>query len=244
MDRDERTSRRLTQLLRHGAVREGLPIRADGYMALDVLLAHHSLAGVTEADVVRVVAVNDKQRLALTTDAHGHRWIKANQGHTIPVVTELELTPITDPAEALVVVHGTSLEGWRRITASGGVHRMGRNHIHWAAGVPGQGGGSSVISGMRASSEVLLYLDVAAALAGGLALARSPNGVILTSGLDGWVPLRFLARVVDRHGTELPFDRATPLGPPPRQPEPQSVRAAGRAPRRPAPGPTTASHDP
>ena len=216
----------MAQLLRHGAVREGLDMQADGYVAVDELLAHRRLAGVTLADVQLVVMANDKQRFSLKTDDRGRHWVKANQGHSIPLVTELDLEPLTEAAQAPVVVHGTSRQNWRVIAASGGLHRMQRNHTHWAAGLPG---GRGVISGMRSSSDVFIYLDVAAALAGGIQLFRSPNGVILTAGLDGWVPLRFFDRVVDRDGAVLPFDRTKVVAPAP----PTTTPRRQRGPRNP-----------
>jgi len=47
---------------------------------------------------------------------------------------------------------------------------MARRHIHFATGTPSDGG---VISGMRGSAGVHVYLDVPAALAAGLPLYRS-----------------------------------------------------------------------
>ena len=210
-DRLERTSRRLAALLRHGAVEAGLHVRADGYAALDEVLALPAMRGVTAADVEAVVASSDKQRFQLRTDDRGVTWIKANQGHSLAHVTELELTPIEVDAVDMpaVVVHGTSRAGWDAIVATGGLHRMGRRHVHFAAGLPGTAG---VISGMRSSSAVYVYLDVPAALTAGLRLFRSPNGVILTEGIDGgWVPLRLLSHAETRSGQALWFDRTRPV---------------------------------
>ncbi|CAN0056248.1 unnamed protein product, partial [Sphacelaria rigidula] len=53
---------------------------------------------------------------------------------------------------------------------------MNRTHIHFATGLPGDNG---VISGMRAGCKVLIYVDVAAAMADGIRFFRSTNNVIL-----------------------------------------------------------------
>jgi hypothetical protein len=99
-------------------------------------------------------------------------------------------------------VHGTYWRAWERIRTLG-LSRMTRNHIHFAQGVPGTAG---VISGMRASAEVLVFLDVPAALAAGIPLFRSANGVLLSPGLGpaGTILPSFFARAVDaRTGTEV-----------------------------------------
>jgi len=214
-DRTERLSRALSALLRHNAVAEGLHVRPDGYVAVDELLRHRRFADVTFAELEHIVATNEKQRFTLTVDEYGAAWVKANQGHTLAVVTELELERITDLTQVPVVVHGTSRRNWALIAASGGLHCMGRQHVHFAAGLPNEDG---VISGMRAASEVYVYLDAARALEAGMELYRSPNGVLLTPGFGNWVPLRYVSRVVTRSGQSLPFDPETPMSaasPPP-----------------------------
>lgn len=56
-----------------------------------------------------------------------------------------------------------------------------------------------VISGMRSSSEVLIYIDVGKALDGGLTFWRSTNGVILSAGDErGIVGTQYFQRVEDR----------------------------------------------
>jgi 2'-phosphotransferase len=138
--------------------------------------------------------------------------IRANQGHSIRTIAADDLlTRIlpTDPAENIpsIAVHGTTHAAWPAIVASGGLKPMGRNHVHFASGLPAglkpeshQSSSSSktttdereedtattaapVISGMRNSSTILIFLDVARALAAGLELYRSANGVILSPGI-------------------------------------------------------------
>ena len=73
---------------------------------------------------------------------------------------------------------------------------MGRRHIHLATGLPGDDG---VISGMRRSSEVHVFVSVVQAAAEGVVFYRSKNNVILTAGVEdsGVLPLRFIVRAVD-----------------------------------------------
>jgi hypothetical protein len=71
---------------------------------------------------------------------------------------------------------------------------MKRNHIHMATGLPSSG----VISGMRATCEVVIHVDVALALADGIEFFLSANGVVLTSGVDGVLAPKYFKKVEDR----------------------------------------------
>jgi RNA:NAD 2'-phosphotransferase (TPT1/KptA family) len=67
-----------------------------------------------------------------------HRHIRAVQGHTIKTIEDdLLLVKITDPHLYPVVVHGTDYKAWEFIKASG-LKTMGRNHVHFAIGMPGE----------------------------------------------------------------------------------------------------------
>ena len=70
---------------------------------------------------------------------------------------------------------------------------MKRQHIHLAQGLAGEDG---VISGMRQSSSVLIFLDLPKAMSAGIKFFLSDNGVVLTPGDDrGFVPPEFFSRV-------------------------------------------------
>lgn len=109
-------SKALAYLLRHGAVKEKLPIRGDGYIPLDAVLEKARLRQIdmitdptdctkngkkkvrkpSADDVKRVVDTpGDKKRFELTADENGQTLIRAMQGHSIVAVTELDHTPIT-----------------------------------------------------------------------------------------------------------------------------------------------------
>ena len=91
---------------------------------------------------------------------------------------------------------------------------MTRNHVHFASGLPAgfqavtdsEANGTTtvdapVISGMRNSSKVLVYLDIKKAMDAGIKFWRSDNGVILTEGNQhGIVSLDYFRRVEDRTG--------------------------------------------
>lgn len=217
---DEHLSRLLSLILRHRAIEFGIAIRPDGFVRVDELLGHQRMRrpgprgaespAYTLDDLRAVTANNNKQRFTMIEcqdepDGPSHWLIRANQGHSIPV-PELELTPIDAAAasDIPVVVHGTYFKQWQMIKTSPGLHRRGRTHVHLASGVPSD---SHVISGMRATAEVYVYVDIVRAIHAGLPFFRSANGVILTPGDEnGFLSRQFFSRVTDSNGTPLEFD--------------------------------------
>ena len=141
--------------------------------------------------------------------------IRATQGHTLKFIdSELLLTPIPpdELAQIPVILHGTYQQPWQASISKQGLNRMKRNHIHFAAGLPkGSGDNNSsksgrVISGMRTSSNVYIYLDAAKCAADpNLQFYRSANGVLLTAGVkgQGTVPVEYFSHVTDSKGTIL-----------------------------------------
>lgn len=156
--------------------------------------------------------------------------IRANQGHSIKVDNEGLLTPITLEAGNVpkTVIHGTDERAWNLILKSGGLQRMGRNHIHFASGLPAgfkslavdtasteEKEAAPVISGMRKNSSILIYIDINAALAAGIEFHVSENGVILTEGEEkGFLSHEFFKRVESRKqgGGVLMSDGKLPEG--------------------------------
>jgi len=120
----------------------------------------------------------------------------ANQGHSDSRVQDLELTEVTSVSQLPngIAIHGTYFEAWRTIKTDG-LCRMSRNHIHFAIGDIGDTG---VISGMRSSAQVLIYLDVARALEAGIPLFLSSNSVVLSPGVGprGLIAPEFFAAVI------------------------------------------------
>ncbi|EJU03669.1 phosphotransferase KptA/Tpt1 [Dacryopinax primogenitus] len=211
---DVRIGKTLSYILRHGAAKEGLKMRSDGYVKVDDLVTP-KLNGVGFSKLEDLVKSNDKQRYQLLfepktpvepgeterSSTEGTWWIRANQGHSLKV-EELELREISSADEIPVVVHGTSRQTWPAIEKSG-LSRMSRNHIHLATGKLGDEG---VISGMRAShakSGVLIYIDVPLAMADGIKFNISANGVVLTEGKNGILDKKYFKRVETADGQTL-----------------------------------------
>ncbi|KAJ6477410.1 KptA family-domain-containing protein [Mycena vitilis] len=176
-----RVSKTLSWILRHGAKSEGLAMRPDGYVKVTDLLANPKLQTLDLGALQEIVKADAKQRYDLVLEEgtpEGVWWMKANQGHSIKSV-KLDLQPITSASDIPtgVAVHGTTKEAWE-IISNQGLSKMKRNHIHLAQGVVGD----NVVSGMRGSSQVLIFVDVQRAIDAGLTFSLSNNGVILTEG--------------------------------------------------------------
>eukprot|EP00850_Spirogloea_muscicola_P012095 SM000077S21569 [mRNA] locus=s77:274061:276126:- [translate_table: standard] len=188
-----------TAILRHKALDYGLSIRPDGYVPVADILALHINTGAKRQlnshsveDVRKAVELDNKQRFALLEEG-GRLLIRANQGHTIRSVTsEHLLQEVTDPAQIPVCVHGTFSRYVESIMNTG-LNRMARNHIHFAKGLPKEAG---VISGMRGSCEVLIYIDVKTAMQDGIRFYVSDNNVILSDGVEGVLLPKYFKEVV------------------------------------------------
>ena len=178
--------------------------------------------------------------------------IRANQGHSMDCINfEKLLTKLSSEQilELPCIVHGTYFDKWTDHIQQEGLNRMTRNHVHFATGVPQRhdeqqqkeihrnhgsiggdaGGDSDVVSGIRKSCTVHIYLDLKkCAAAAAAAIATDPqdvgpqnnkgvkieridfymseNGVVLTDGVSGTgvVPPEYFADVVDaRTGKKL-----------------------------------------
>jgi len=209
-EREVGVSKYLAYLLRHGAVKEGLDITDEGWVLVSEVLQLPSAKKdrITEADIRSIVQKNDKQRFALKED-NQRLWIRANQGHTMAV--EVEMTPITSVQDLPggVAVHGTYKKAWPDIKLSG-LSPMSRNHVHFAVGLPGDSG---VISGMRTSAEILIYLDVEKCLQDSIPLFLSANNVVLSPGnADRLIPTTYFKYVLNSKNHQ-PFDPSFPNKP-------------------------------
>lgn len=191
-------SRKLTKLLRHSAKQRGLHIRPDGFVQLSEVLSLPEFRGLGIEQVRQIVAADNKQRYSLNEDHSDGVLIRANQGHSIQSLDEEAMFSKIVGQDQLpaCVVHGTYMSSWPSIKEQG-LLRMKRTHVHMAKGLPRENG---VISGMRGSCEVVIHIDIRAAMAAGIEFYESANGVILSSE----VPPRFFISAVHRKtGTDL-----------------------------------------
>ncbi|THV48027.1 hypothetical protein BGAL_0272g00060 [Botrytis galanthina] len=213
-NREMLVSKALSKLLRHAAESEGVMLDGEGFARLDLVMQWPRLKSLkpTFADIRTAVTDNAKQRFSMKpnpslpeppspSSENPEDWmIRANQGHSIAIDSAALLVPITLEAGNVpeTCVHGTYFAFYEEIVKSGGLKKMGRNHVHFGTGVPEDGG---VVSGMRGDAEVLIYVDVKRCLEEEPEMKWwvSENGVVLTEGdKEGVVGTRFWKRVEGR----------------------------------------------
>ncbi len=176
MSASERTSKRLSFILRHDPGSVGLSLGAGGWVSIELLLhalAQHGQPLDREA-LEQLVMESDKQRFALSLDGS---MIRANQGHSVEVDLGYVATAPPD-----LLFHGT-VERFMPSIRAHGLVRGKRHHVHLSATRD-----TAIVVGRRRGKPVILELDAAAMSREGHAFFRSDNGVWLTE----HVPARFL----------------------------------------------------
>ncbi len=180
-------SKKLSKTLRHNIQ---IGIQSDGFISVATLLKQPMFKGYTADDIRECVDTNNKQRFTLQDD-----MIRANQGHSISV-PDLELELLSETFfDNVKLIHGTYRHAWDLIEIQG-LSKMGRNHIHFTTKIPSEG---QVISGMRHSCNVFVYVDAVRAIRDGYKFYKSSNGVILCPGnLSGFIPSFYICNVIFR----------------------------------------------
>jgi 2'-phosphotransferase len=212
----KRVSHGLTRLLRHTVDKRNIDRDEIGGVRISIIL---SLPEYRSPDInlellEQIVANSDKMRFDMYQDKNENTRIRATQGHTFMIDINHALTEITLVDDATTgefsvsprinldeITHGTYYKALDDIKKSG-LNRMNRIHIHAGQGMPEDG---ETISGMRSSCEVVIYINVVAALkAGYYRFYLSKNGVVLTPGdEDGYLDPRFFSKIVDRKSGNL-----------------------------------------
>ncbi|KAL7280321.1 hypothetical protein ACG7TL_005238 [Trametes sanguinea] len=170
-------------------------MRPDGYVRVGELLQRPKLRELSFEALQDIVKNDAKSRYSLVLEADPQTgeeswWIRANQGHSLKASHDHRVS---------TAFHGTTRKAWESIKEQG-LSKMTRNHIHLAQGVAGSG----VVSGMRNSSQILIYVDVQKAIDAGIKFCISANGVVLTEGDErGFLAPQFFSRVETADGKPL-----------------------------------------
>jgi putative RNA 2'-phosphotransferase len=161
-------SKFLSFVLRHKPQAIGITLDAEGWVAVDELLAAAVRHGqsITRQQLEEVVATNDKQRFSFSADG---RLIRANQGHSIEV--DLGLVPVEPPE---LLYHGTVARFLDSIREKGLV-RGKRHHVHLSADRD-----TAARVGQRRGRPVVLVIEARCMRGDGHAFFQSENGVWLT----------------------------------------------------------------
>ncbi|CAA2108700.1 RNA 2'-phosphotransferase [Variovorax paradoxus] len=174
----EDASKFIAYVLRHAPESIGLQLDAEGWAAIDALVAGALAAGrdLSRTDVLRAVDAGTKKRYELSAD--GQR-IRALQGHSTPQVSR-SFEAVAPPA---VLFHGTATRFLDAIRAQG-LKPGSRQHVHLSADEA-----TAVQVGRRHGKAHVLSVDAARMHARGHAFHRAENGVWLTDA----VPPEFLS---------------------------------------------------
>lgn len=163
----------LSRILRHGAQNVGLHIDEAGWVRVNSLV--EKFPCLRDKDLGKLVDDDNKGRFSLRID-DGVQYIRANQGHSIGVVSaEKLLSRIESPTDIPNAIHGTTPEALHFIL-EGGLCRMTRNNIHFAMM-------RSTKAGIRKTSTVFIYIDIKRAMEAGIPFYISDNGVVLSPGM-------------------------------------------------------------
>lgn len=179
-------SKYMSWVLRHGLNEVGLVPDSEGYVKLsDFLAKSDSNYKLDKQTILQIVESCAKQRFGIKTEGT-ETFIRANQGHSQAVGNQINseklLVKLTEPVSG--VFHGTYKKHMESIKATG-LNRMDRQHIHLAKGL-------NAASGKRFDCNLLVYVDMGKAMADGIVFYESTNGVILTEGIDGILPAKYL----------------------------------------------------
>jgi putative RNA 2'-phosphotransferase len=202
-----KASKKMSWLLRHGAVEAGVGIDSAGWVAIDEVLRALQL---TRSELDDAVRLNNKSRFQVEGDR-----IRAAQGHSMGGVAlsldDLEASWEVFTSE-LSVWHGTFASLLPSIAAEG-LLPGARTHVHLAATAD-----SPV--GKRGSVDVLLEISPARIRAAGLTIFHSPNGVVLvrcvpSECIVGVAPLstRTTARIAELRALFTPERQGAPERP-------------------------------
>jgi putative RNA 2'-phosphotransferase len=170
MDAKSRTSlsKFLSFVLRHQPQAIGLELDAQGWVAIDRLLAQCRAHGrdLSREALTEVVETSPKRRFAVSED--GQR-IRASQGHSVEV--QLGYEPATPPE---VLFHGTVASVLGSIKSLG-LAKMARHHVHLS---PDSQTARAV--GARRGKPVVLKIAAGRMHRDGHSFFLSANGVWLT----------------------------------------------------------------
>jgi len=166
-----RTSKFLSQILRHRPEKIGLTLDANGWAEVSELLEKSAASGILiSPELLRfVVESNDKQRYSFSPDG---RRIRANQGHSVQI--DLGLKAQVPPE---ILYHGTAEHSLAAIRKSG-LLPMRRQHVHLS-----QEAETAQKVGGRHGKAVVLKVLAGEMHRRGQVFFCSDNGVWLTEGV-------------------------------------------------------------
>jgi len=189
-----RKSIRLSSLLRHGD--NGRHVGIVGPNGYALCKEVEMITGVTFEEMKEITAMCPKKRFDMVCTIGGW-YIRANQGHhsRMKVDPDLLFCLLAEEDVERFCVHATLKTNVDSILANG-LSVMKRTSIHLVEGIVDWT--HKHLSGVRNRSDTLITVDVHAAMRDGIKFYRSSNDVILTSGINGILPSKYIVRVAEK----------------------------------------------
>lgn len=162
----------ISLVLRHDPAAAGITVDGHGWADVDELIAGICGTGrkIDRAMLEEIVATDQKQRYSFDAEK---KWIRANQGHSIPV--DVELKEIKPPE---ILYHGTA-ERFLGSIMREGIKPKSRLYVHLSADVA-----TAQTVGKRHGKPVVLKIYSGRMHGDGIKFYRSENGVWLTKKVD------------------------------------------------------------
>jgi 2'-phosphotransferase len=183
-------SKKLIYILRHKAIYYGLILRSDGYIELNYILNLSEFFNISIIQIKDIVSSDDKQRFSIIYE-NDILFIRANQGHSISNIIDNDLLiKIDNPYSISNCVHGTYFHAWNNIKQNG-LNIMSRNNIHFS------NENTYNNNGIRSNIQIKIYINVEYAMNIGVLFFCSTNNVILSSGINGNIPISCFLYVID-----------------------------------------------
>lgn len=181
-------SKRLTYILRHGALKHNCIIDSSGYIKVSDILLLKQFEGITLSDITSIVTNDKKSRFSLIIK-DGVNYIRANQGHSFEInklINQYEL--LEEIIEPIVpCFHGTYNTCIDSIQKNG-LNIMSRGYIHFTNNLHAK-------SGIRYDVNVLVYINMEKAMKDGIKFYKSSNNVILSNGIDGTIGSQYFEKI-------------------------------------------------
>ena len=203
--------RKLSKLLRHNlsvlSLKNPHFDKAGGWVRMDYLinLLKHVSPSIDIDNLIKLAKNDRKGRYMVEGDMDepSSMRIRAVQGwhKDVPIdESKLYLELLSKESDEFEKpwIHGCRLNDLVKIVRSGSLQRMMRKHIHMALGL-------DVVSGKRASSKVIIYINKELALDLGIKFWIAENGVVLS---EGPIPKECFLKVVElqEDGSEKEID--------------------------------------
>lgn len=188
----KKLSRTISYLLRHGAEKEGIIIKENGYILIDDLIKwiNENTENKINEDILKfIVENNDKKRFEISED---NIDIRASQGHSIETIKNDKLLRELKLDDGYTeCYHGTKKCNVDSIKKNG-LSKMERHAIHFSIVKKND---VMVISGIRNNSDAVITIDIIKAMNDGIKFYISNNEVILSEGIYGIMPSEYFKSI-------------------------------------------------